>query len=97
VRIFDLGFATPVRLMAGATIGGVAKGSAADRAGLRDGDVLAESVDINPAASSLDLPVTLRVLRAGVPVTVTYQPAGGSQPGMLWHSTCVAIRPARMA
>jgi hypothetical protein len=97
VRIFDLGFATPVRLMAGATIGGVAKGSAADRAGLRDGDVLAGSVDINPAASSVDLPVTLRVLRAGVPVTVTYQPAGGSQPGMVWHSTCVAIRPARVA
>jgi hypothetical protein len=89
VRIFDLGFATPVRLTAGATIDGVAKGSAADRAGLRNGDVLDESIDINPVASSLDQPIELHVHRAGTPLTIKYQPAAGTQPGMAWTSSCV--------
>lgn len=89
VRIFDLGFATPVRLSAGATIGGVVRGSAAERAGLRDGDILEESVDINPAATSIDQPVVLHVRRAGAPVTVTYQPGSGLQPGLAWTSRCL--------
>jgi len=86
VRIFDLGFATPVRLTSGVAIDGVVKGSAAERAGLRNGDVLDESVDINPIASSLDQPIVLHVRRAGAPVTITYQPAEGMQPGMAWTS-----------
>lgn len=89
VRIFDLGFATPVRLSAGATIDGVVKGSTAERAGLRNGDVLETSLDINPAASSLDMPVVLHVRRAGKPVVITYDPRGGSQPGLTWSSSCV--------
>ncbi len=89
VRIFDLGFAMPVRLSAGATIGGVRRGSAAERAGLRDGDVLEEGVDINPAATSIDQPVVLHVRRAGSSVTMTYQPGRGSQPGLAWSSRCV--------
>jgi S1-C subfamily serine protease len=88
VRIFDLGFATPVRLTAGAAIDGVVKGSAAERAGSRNGDVLDESVDINPIASSLDEPIVLHVRRVGAPVTITYQPSAGMQPGMAWTSSC---------
>ena len=38
VRIFDLGFASPVRLIAGSTIGGLVQGSPAEKAGLRNGD-----------------------------------------------------------
>jgi len=78
-----------VRLTAGAVIDGVVRGSAAERAGLRNGDVLDESVDINPIASSLDEPIVLHVRRAGVPVTITYQPSAGTQPGMAWTSSCV--------
>lgn len=89
VRIFDLGFASPVRLSAGATIGGLIKGSQAERAGLRNGDVLNVGVDINPAAQSLDKPVVLQVSRAGKTKTVTYDPRGGSQPGVAWKSSCV--------
>ncbi|HEY4091373.1 MAG TPA: hypothetical protein VGN46_07640 [Luteibacter sp.] len=89
VRIFDLGFTSPVRLQAGATISGVAKGSAAEKAGLRDGDVLVESVDTNPAAQSLDAPIVLHVQRADKSLTVTYAPQGGSQPGLAWNSSCV--------
>ncbi|MGO4700442.1 hypothetical protein [Dyella sp. 2RAB6] len=89
VRIFDLGFASPVRLTAGASIGGLVKGSPAERAGLRDGDVLDASVDINPAAESLDKPVVLHVTRGGKAQTVSFDPRGGSQAGLAWSSSCV--------
>lgn len=89
VRIFDLGFSSPVRLSAGATIGGLVKGSEAERAGLRNGDILDAGVDINPAAASLDEPVVLHVRRSGMPVTISFDPRGGSQPGLAWSSSCV--------
>ena len=89
VRIFDLGFASPVRLTAGASIGGLVKGSPAERAGLRDGDVLEASVDINPMAESLDKPVVLKVTRGGKAETIRFDPRGGSQPGVRWNSSCV--------
>lgn len=89
VRIFDLGFPKPLRLNAGQAIAGVVHGSPADVAGLRDGDVIQDSVDINPIASSLDLPVVLRVLRDGKPHTITFNPSAGTQPGLSWTSSCV--------
>lgn len=89
VRIFDLGFSSPVRLLAGTTIGGLVKGSPAERAGLRDGDVLVTGVDLNPVAQSLDKPIVLHVNRAGTAKTISYDPRGGSQPGLAWNSSCV--------
>jgi hypothetical protein len=88
VRIFDLGFSSPVRLVAGATVGGLVEGSLAARAGLRNGDVLMTSTDINPVADSLDALVVLPVRRNGEQVTVTFDPRGGSQPGLAWTSSC---------
>lgn len=89
VRIFDLGFSSPVRLLAGKTIGGLVHGSPAERAGLRDGDVLATGTDINPAAESLDVPVVLNVRRNDEPMTIAFDPRGGSQPGLVWTSSCL--------
>lgn len=89
VRIFDLGFASPVRLNAGSTIGGLVAGSPAERAGLRNGDTLQAGTDITPAVRSLDETVTLHVIRDGKPLSFTFDPRGGSQPGMAWTSSCV--------
>lgn len=89
VRIFDLGFSKPLRLTAGLPIGGLVKNSPAEAAGLRDGDVLQKSVDINVIATSLDKPIVLDVLRDGKPRTITYSPSGGTQPGVAWTSSCV--------
>ena len=89
VRIFDLGFSSPVRLLAGATIGGVVAGSDAERAGLRNGDVLVNGVDINPAAQSLDKRVVLKVRRGSELLTISFEPRSGSQPGLAWTSSCV--------
>jgi len=89
VRIFDLGFSSPVRLITGSTIGGLVQGSPAERAGLRNGDVLVTGTDINPAADSLDKPVVLDVRRNGKPMTIAFDPRGGSQPGLEWTSSCL--------
>ncbi len=89
VRIFDLGFASPVRLIAGSTIGGLVKDSPAERAGLRNGDVLVTGTDINPAAQSLDKPVVLNIRRDGKPMTITFDPRNGSQSGLEWVSSCL--------
>lgn len=88
VRIFDLGFASPVRLIAGSTIGGLVQGSPAEKAGLRNGDVLVTGTDINPAAESLDAPVELHVRRNGEPMTISFEPGNGSQSGLVWTSSC---------
>jgi S1-C subfamily serine protease len=70
-------------------VGGVKADSEAARAGLRDGDVLIEGVDINPVASSLDKPIVLKVQRDGKPLTISFDPRAGSQPGLAWTSSCV--------
>jgi len=85
VRVFDLGFARPVRLIQGETIGGVVKDSNAWKAGLRDGDVLRTSVDINPLAESFTDAITLAVRRDGANQSITYDPSGGSVAGMVWE------------
>ena len=89
VRIFDLGFSSPIRLNAGSIIGGLVRGSPAERAGLRNGDVLVTGTDIGPAATSLDEPVVLHVRRSGKPMTIAFDPRGGSQPGLVWTSSCL--------
>jgi predicted metalloprotease with PDZ domain len=89
VRIFDLGFSLPVRLIAGSTIGGLVQGSPAERAGLRNGDVLVTGTDINPMAGSLDKPVVLNVHRNDKSMTITFDPKSGLQPGLAWASSCL--------
>ncbi len=91
VRVFDLGFARPVRLTQGETIGGVVNGSNAWKAGLRDGDVLRASVDINPLAESFTDPITLAVRRDGANQEVTYDPSDGSVAGMAWEFARPAV------
>jgi predicted metalloprotease with PDZ domain len=87
-KIFDLGFPATVRLARGARISGVAPGSPAQRAGLRDGDVLASDADIAHAIARPGASVTLKVERAGTPVDITYEPYWHPAPGVAWTWTC---------
>ena len=82
--VFDLGFRSPIRLIAGARIGGLDLSSAAARAGLRERDRVVESVDINPAVKSFDAPITIRVQRAKAVIPITYKPRAGSVEAFRW-------------
>ena len=94
VRLFDLGFAKPVRLMAGSTVFEVSSNSPAYRAGLRDGDVLTKSVDINPIASSFDAPIKLDLRSEAGARSVSYAPRGSAVKGMTWSPVLAPVNAA---
>ncbi len=79
---FDLGFDEvrteddPAR-----RVQGLAKDGPAAGAGVREGDVL-ESMDYQ--LSEATKPVTMRVVRAGQAVTITYLPRGRERRGATW-------------
>ncbi len=81
---FDMGFKYPVRLQAGSKIGGVAAGSAAAKAGLRDGDVMIDDIDLIPIYTSFDKAVSIPIRRGEQDITITYNPHMGSVPAMRW-------------
>jgi S1-C subfamily serine protease len=81
---FDLGFAKPERLSAGSEVEQVQAGSPAARAGLRDGDTLIQSLDLNPSYRSFRDLITLHVQHDNAPESITYDPHLGSHPGMKW-------------
>jgi predicted metalloprotease with PDZ domain len=77
---FDLGFdEDATRAAADRKIAGLRAGGPADRAGLREGDVLVEAV---VARGRSDVPVTLTVERGGEKKTIKYTPAGARVKGM---------------
>jgi hypothetical protein len=84
IGFFDLGFEKPERLNAGSRVAQVQPESPAAKAGLRDGDTLIESLDLNPYYRSFGDPMTLHVLHDSVPTFITYDPHMGSHPGMKW-------------
>jgi len=81
---FDLGFAEPLAVQAGKRIKGLMPGSPAARAGLREGDELAQAVDISPIYGSFRRPVTLTVRRGAALVPITYLPQSGQAEAWEW-------------
>jgi hypothetical protein len=96
VKSFDLGFAIPVRLQAGLVIGGVVPGSSAERAGLRDGDVLEQTTDINPLTRNFNEHIHLRIRRGSGSLMISYDPHAGPVSGLTWipnrRKACEAMR-----
>ncbi|WP_035692914.1 Do family serine endopeptidase [Azospirillum halopraeferens] len=74
----DLADALQVTGEAGAVIAQVERGSAADRAGIRPGDVVI-SVDDQPVASGTELRNRIGLLRIGTPVRLTFLRGGTPQ------------------
>ncbi len=71
---FDVGFAKPERLNADAKVDGVKSGFPAAIAGLRDDDIVTESLDLNPSYRSFGIAITLHVLRDNILQSITYNP-----------------------
>ncbi|WP_266156292.1 hypothetical protein [Dyella silvatica] len=93
VGTFDLGFAKPIRAMAGEAVSGVVKGSNADKAGLRDGDVITETIDIIPIAGNFDNLMHIPIRRGSTTMAISYNPRSGSVPGMRWRLPSADAQP----
>jgi hypothetical protein len=90
--IFDPGFAKPVRVMAGSRVSGVVKGSNADKAGLRNGDVITQSIDINPIAASFDRLIHIPIRRGASSMVISYQPRSKLVQAMKWRLPAAGAR-----
>lgn len=83
-RPFEPGF-NVAALAKTKTVTGLIPGSAAAQAGLRDGDDVVEAPDFAaPDAKAGDTPVTLRVRRAGLEISLSYIPLGAPVDGWRW-------------
>jgi predicted metalloprotease with PDZ domain len=81
---FELGFDPASLTSSPRVVKGLAAGSAAARAGLRDGDEIATAVVLDRFQSDPDADLTLHVRRGGEALDVTYRPLGESAPGWRW-------------
>ena len=84
VRPFQLGFAR-ASLNDDRVVRDLVPGSAAEKAGVRNGDVIVEASDINEVRKDEALPLTLKLKRAdGSEATVAYAPRGAPVEGWRW-------------
>jgi predicted metalloprotease with PDZ domain len=80
----DLGF-DPVAYMTGTrVIKDLKPGSAAELAGLREGDAVTGGTDASDPGFKYDEPVTVTVMRAGKAMTFTFLPRGKTVIGYRW-------------
>jgi len=83
VRTFQLGF-DPGSLNDDRVVKAVESGSEAEKAGVRNGDVIVEAGDINAVRKDQDLPLKLVLRRGETTTTVTYLPRGAAVEGYRW-------------
>jgi hypothetical protein len=83
VRPFELGFARR-SLNDDRIVRDLTPGSAADKAGVREGDVIVEVNDVNKVRGDETLPLVLTLRRNGTQQTVTYSPRGPPVEGYRW-------------
>ncbi|PZQ57284.1 MAG: hypothetical protein DI570_20100 [Phenylobacterium zucineum] len=83
VRPFQLGFARS-SLNDARVVKGLVAGSAADQAGLRDGDVIVEAGDINEVRKDASRPLDLTVRRGETTTKLSFLPRGAPVEGYRW-------------
>jgi hypothetical protein len=83
VRPIELGFARS-SLNDDRVVRDLVPGSAADRAGVRNGDVITAMGDFDKVRRDETLPFTLTLRRNGSETTVSYLPRGPAQEGWRW-------------
>jgi hypothetical protein len=82
-RPIELGFARS-SLNDDRIVRGLVPGSAAEKAGIRNGDVIVEVSDFDKVRRDETLPLKLTLRRDRAQVSVTYLPRGPAQPGYRW-------------
>lgn len=84
-RVFELGFDARAAGRVPGTITGLLPGSAAERAGLREGDDVLESVFVgNRLISDEEATLTVKVRRDGAPLEVRFLPRGAEVESWRW-------------
>lgn len=81
---FELGFDREVLVTEPRIVKGLIKGSEADKAGLRDGDAIANPVALETAQSDPTETLTLRAVRDNEEISITYTPRGVAVTGYRW-------------
>jgi predicted metalloprotease with PDZ domain len=85
IRQFDLGFDNASLLGNVKTIKGLKSGSEAERAGLRDGDVISYGVALDAVQAEVQRTLTLQVTRDGKTFSLTYLPRGAAVDAYQWE------------
>ncbi|MBX3484875.1 hypothetical protein [Phenylobacterium sp.] len=86
VRPFQLGFARS-SLNDDRVVKDLVAGSAADQAGVRNGDVIVQTSDVNEVRKDDTKSITLTLKRGEAQTTVTYLPRGAPVEGWGWERT----------
>lgn len=82
-RRFDLGFAR-ASLNDDRIVRGLVPGSEAEKAGVREGDLIVEAGDVNLSRKDETVPFTLTLRRGERIITVSYLPRGPAVQGYRW-------------
>jgi len=96
LRRYELGFAPDVLTERPRVVRGLQAGSAAERAGVRDGDEILKPVPQDGVQARQEGWLTLELRRAGRTFAVRYQPRGETVEAYQWRRTagrCAATRP----
>jgi len=83
-RIFELGFDSASLTADPRRVKGLVPGSAAEKAGVRDGDEITTAVVLDAIQGDANAELTIHLKRAGQPLQVTYLPRGKSVEGYRW-------------
>lgn len=83
-RIFELGFDSASLTANPRRVKGLVPGSAAEKAGVRDGDEITTAVVLDAIQGDADAELTIHLKRAGQPLEITYLPRGKSVEGYRW-------------
>ncbi len=87
LRRYQLGFEPKVLIEPRRIVRGLIPGSAAERAGLRDGDEITQPVPQDRIQGEQDGVLTLKLLRDGKPLDISYVPRGEAVEAYQWISS----------
>jgi len=85
LRRFELGFDRASLFEQPRIVSGLVAGSEAEKAGIREGDLILQPVPLEKAQSEPDQTVTLQISREDQTFEVEYLPRGETVPGYLWE------------
>jgi hypothetical protein len=84
LRRYQLGFEPKVLVEPKRIVRGLIPGSAAERAGVRDGDEITRPVPQDALQGQQDGVLTLNLLRNGIPLEISYMPRGEAVEAYQW-------------